>query len=69
MCSLNPVLQECAWWLGGGGGGEAVGPAGRCLQGVEEKEHRYVGTTMREELSAPGLHPMRDGEPQKEFQE
>ena len=64
MCSLNQVLKrECAWGLGGVGG---EGLASSRFPGRSGEGH---GATTRGQLSTRGLHPVREGEPRKEFRE
>lgn len=63
-CSLNQVLKrECAWGAGRCGGEGLV--SSRFL-GRSGEGH---GATTRGQLSTRGLHPVREGEPRKEFQE
>lgn len=46
----------------------AVGRRG-IFWGAAEKGDRYIGTINSKELSAQGLHSMKDGAPEKEFKE
>lgn len=63
------MKQGCIWRLGDGGDVRGCRNYKQVFLGRGEAGLQVCMGNQRKELSAQGLHPMRDGEPQKEFKE